>query len=182
MRDVWSVDTAEDRWCVLTGGEPALQVDSELIDALHEDGWSVAVETNGTVESDAIHRCDHVCVSPKRGTPWHCLGVAHEIKVILPGAATGEVGWTDAELEALEAYALSLGTHAQLFVQPQDPIIGSDVLEQTLLKHNGSDLSAARKENLVAEYRAHLDRCIAWVQRHSRWRLSVQLHKYIGVA
>ncbi|MFY9821888.1 MAG: 7-carboxy-7-deazaguanine synthase QueE [Thermoanaerobaculia bacterium] len=51
------------RWVVLTGGEPALQVDSELIDALHGEGYSLAIETNGSVELPA--GIDWITVSPK---------------------------------------------------------------------------------------------------------------------
>lgn len=51
---------------VLTGGEPLLQVDDPLIDALHKQGFEIAVETNGTIK--APDGLDWVCVSPKAGT------------------------------------------------------------------------------------------------------------------
>jgi organic radical activating enzyme len=51
------------RWVVLTGGEPALQVDAELIDALHAAGYRLAIETNGSVALPA--ELDWVTVSPK---------------------------------------------------------------------------------------------------------------------
>jgi 7-carboxy-7-deazaguanine synthase len=181
MHAAWPSSAREQRWCVLTGGEPGLQIDPELVDALHRERWSIAVETNGTIDSDALRRCDHVCLSPKRGTEWHSLAVAHEVKVILPGAVAGEQGWTDEELEALETRALALDPGPELFVQPQDPIAGEAVLEQTLLKH---DRGAAppHLDGLRAAYQQHLERCIAWVMKHPRWRLSAQMHKYIGVA
>ena len=50
-------------WVVLTGGEPALQVDRELIDALHEAGYRLAIETNGSVELPS--GLDWITVSPK---------------------------------------------------------------------------------------------------------------------
>jgi organic radical activating enzyme len=52
-----------ERWCVLTGGEPGLQLDRELIDALHTDRWRIAIETNGSIELPS--GIDWVCVSPK---------------------------------------------------------------------------------------------------------------------
>src|SRR5688500_7804793 len=52
-----------DRLVVLTGGEPLLQVDGALIDALHARGFSIALETNGTLPAPA--GIDWVCVSPK---------------------------------------------------------------------------------------------------------------------
>ncbi|MGH8619419.1 MAG: 7-carboxy-7-deazaguanine synthase [Burkholderiales bacterium] len=51
---------------VLTGGEPALQVDQALVDALHAEGFTVAIETNGTLPLQAA--LDWVCVSPKAAT------------------------------------------------------------------------------------------------------------------
>src|ERR1700750_936276 len=51
------------RFTVLTAGEPLLQVDGALIDALHTRGFEIALETNGTMELPG--RIDWVCVSPK---------------------------------------------------------------------------------------------------------------------
>jgi 7-carboxy-7-deazaguanine synthase len=53
------------RYVVLTGGEPLLQVDAALIDALHGRGFSIGVETNGTI--DPPDGMDWICVSPKAG-------------------------------------------------------------------------------------------------------------------
>ena len=54
-----------DRFVILTGGEPMLQVDAPLIDSLHEKGFFVAIETNGTIKIN--ERIDWICVSPKVG-------------------------------------------------------------------------------------------------------------------
>jgi 7-carboxy-7-deazaguanine synthase (Cx14CxxC type) len=51
---------------VVTGGEPMLQLDAPLLDALHGEGFEVAVETNGTLPAPA--GIDWICVSPKAGT------------------------------------------------------------------------------------------------------------------
>lgn len=57
---------AEARYAVLTGGEPMLQVDSALVDALHARGFEVAIESNGTLP---VHSgIDWVCISPKAGS------------------------------------------------------------------------------------------------------------------
>ncbi|MGE4431705.1 MAG: 7-carboxy-7-deazaguanine synthase [Sphingobium sp.] len=56
----------EERYIVLTGGEPMLQVDDTLIDALHQAGFEIAIESNGTL---AAHPgIDWVCISPKAGS------------------------------------------------------------------------------------------------------------------
>ncbi len=53
-------------WIVLTGGEPALPVDPEMIDALQAAGYKLAIETNGSVElPEGINRLDWITVSPK---------------------------------------------------------------------------------------------------------------------
>lgn len=66
---------------VCTGGEPLLQVDTALIDALHHCGFEVAVETNGTILPPP--GIDWVCVSPKAGAELVVL-VGDEIKLVFP--------------------------------------------------------------------------------------------------
>lgn len=68
-------------YVVLTGGEPLLQVDAALIDALHAQGFEIAVETNGTVAAPA--GIDWVCVSPKAGADW-VQRSGHELKLVYP--------------------------------------------------------------------------------------------------
>ena len=58
--------TEERRLVVITGGEPMLQLDEALVDALHARGFRIAVETNGTLPATA--GIDWICVSPKAGT------------------------------------------------------------------------------------------------------------------
>jgi 7-carboxy-7-deazaguanine synthase len=66
---------------VCTGGEPLLQLDSAAIDALHQRGFEVAVETNGT--QPAPEGLDHVCVSPKADAPL-VLTRGDELKLVFP--------------------------------------------------------------------------------------------------
>jgi 7-carboxy-7-deazaguanine synthase (Cx14CxxC type) len=68
---------------VCTGGEPLLQLDAPLLDALHARGWEVAVETNGTCA--APPGIDWICVSPKAGAPL-ALTRGHELKLVFPQA------------------------------------------------------------------------------------------------
>ncbi len=69
------------KYVVCTGGEPLLQVDEELIDALHERGFEVAVETNGTKRAPAS--LDWICVSPKAGAPFVQTS-GNELKLVYP--------------------------------------------------------------------------------------------------
>lgn len=92
------------RYVVCTGGEPLLQLDAPLIDALHARGFEVAVESNGTVA--APEGLDWICVSPKAGTDL-VQRRGDELKVVWPQPGL--------DLDALEA--LDFRT---FFLQPMD--------------------------------------------------------------
>ena len=93
-------DTPNERrkMCVLTGGEPSLQVDKELIDVLHAAGFYICIETNGTRPlPDGI---DWITCSPKAGEPPEALNHAvdrlalkkvNEVKVVFTGTYDPEV-------------------------------------------------------------------------------------------
>ena len=69
------------KFVVFTGGEPLLQLDRALVDAMHARGFEIAVETNGTVPApDGI---DWICVSPKAGEPLALSG-GDELKLVFP--------------------------------------------------------------------------------------------------
>ncbi|MEI9928735.1 MAG: 7-carboxy-7-deazaguanine synthase [Sphingomonas sp.] len=92
------------RFAVLTGGEPMLQVDDALVDALHARGFRIAIETNGTLP---VHPgIDWVCVSPKAGSTV-VQRSGDELKLVWP-----QPGTDVAELEAWD--------FAHFLVQPMD--------------------------------------------------------------
>ena len=66
---------------VCTGGEPLLQIDEALVTALHDAGFEIAIETNGTLAPPA--GIDWICVSPKAGAPL-VLRRGHELKLVYP--------------------------------------------------------------------------------------------------
>lgn len=74
-------DTHIPPFVVLTGGEPLLQVDERLIDALHAANFEIAVETNGTLA--APDNIDWLCVSPKAGAPL-TQTQGNELKLVYP--------------------------------------------------------------------------------------------------
>ncbi|TYL97466.1 7-carboxy-7-deazaguanine synthase [Bradyrhizobium rifense] len=78
----WTAST-DNRYVVLTGGEPLLQVDDALVDALHARGFEIGVETNGTVAPPK--GLDWICVSPKGGSEL-VLRQGHELKLVYPQA------------------------------------------------------------------------------------------------
>jgi len=108
--------TDANRYTVLTGGEPLLQLDAALIDALHARGFAIGVETNGTIDSppglDWIS--DWICVSPKAGAAL-VLRKGHELKLVYPQAG--------ASPEAFEGLAFE-----RFSLQPMD---GPDAVENT---------------------------------------------------
>ncbi|WP_100378773.1 7-carboxy-7-deazaguanine synthase [Polynucleobacter brandtiae] len=79
----WASTSAgpQQRYVVFTGGEPLLQLDSLLIEALHAKQFSIAIETNGTIK--VPKGVDWVCVSPKAGSNLIVLQ-ADEIKLVIP--------------------------------------------------------------------------------------------------
>ncbi|MGR6805072.1 7-carboxy-7-deazaguanine synthase [Sphaerotilus natans] len=77
----WPAGAGGRPYVVCTGGEPLLQLDEALIEALHARGFEVAVETNGTQPAPA--GLDWICVSPKADAPL-VLTRGHELKLVYP--------------------------------------------------------------------------------------------------
>ncbi len=101
------VPTPRGRRVVVTGGEPTLQLDTALCAALHDAGFTVAVETNGTHPVPA--GVDWITVSPKAGAPL-AQTRGDELKLVWP-----QPGLTEADLPALEAL-----TFDHFLIQPRD--------------------------------------------------------------
>jgi len=125
------------RFVVCTGGEPLLQLDGSAVEALHARGFTVAVETNGTVALPP--GLDWVCVSPKADAPLVVTG-GDELKLVFPQEGAEPERYAD----------LAFG---HFWLQPMD----------------GPDRDA--------NTRAAIDYCLG----HPAWRLSVQVHKYLGI-
>ncbi|WP_158045931.1 7-carboxy-7-deazaguanine synthase [Skermanella pratensis] len=105
---------APHRYVVFTGGEPLLQLDGALIEAVHAEGFEIAIETNGTLEPPP--GVDWICVSPKAGADW-VLRWGHELKLVFP-----QPRFDPAELEDLP--------FRHFWLQPMD---GADRVANTAL-------------------------------------------------
>jgi 7-carboxy-7-deazaguanine synthase len=105
------------RYVVLTGGEPALQVDGELIDALHAQGFEIAIETNGSLALPP--GIDWICVSPKAGAPW-VQRTGHELKLVVPQAGLDPASFETGHFEHWQVQAMDgpqLAAHTAWAVQ-----------------------------------------------------------------
>jgi 7-carboxy-7-deazaguanine synthase (Cx14CxxC type) len=101
---LWPQERPVNKYVVFTGGEPLLQLDAALIDAMHARGFTIAIETNGTLPVPP--GVDWVCVSPKMGSQL-VVGKGNEIKVVIPQQAQ--------ELAAYECLDFE-----HFFLQPMD--------------------------------------------------------------
>ena len=85
-------------YLVCTGGEPLLQMDEKLIRMIHETGFEIGVETNGTILPPKD--IDWICVSPKGGADW-VLREGNELKVVYPQDGADPALFEDWEFEHL---------------------------------------------------------------------------------
>ena len=139
------------RFCVLTGGEPLLQADRQLVEALRAEGFEIAVETNGTQRlADAFGGeadwPDWIVCSPKLPEERLVLEACDELKLVVPD-------YQPSAYRQLEARVREHGARRALWVQPEDGPRLADAVE------------------LAVEL------CFA----DPRWRVSVQTHKVLGV-
>lgn len=148
LAQLWPWPTQGRRWVVVTGGEPGLQFDEALMGLLRDGWWQVAVETNGTVNNQALLSTHWVVLSPKLGGEVK-LARCDELKVVLPGHVEEAKGWSEQALLTLSERF----PKAQCYVQPQD----------------GPNLAR------------HTKQCVDFVLSHPGWRLSLQLHKLLGL-
>ncbi len=111
------------RFAVLTGGEPMLQLDGPLLDALHGEGFEIAVETNGTIAVPP--GVDWICVSPKAGA--HLLQThGDELKLVfpqegLPPDSVEQLAFDHFLLQPMDGPAREQNTAAALAYCEQNP-------------------------------------------------------------
>lgn len=81
VRTFWPEGSGSQPYVVCTGGEPLLQLDQALVETFHEEGFEIAIETNGTILPPK--GIDWICVSPKIGAELR-LKQGHELKLVYP--------------------------------------------------------------------------------------------------
>lgn len=110
IKELWPEETAGHPLVVCTGGEPLLQLDVELIEAIHLNGFEIAVETNGTIPVPGD--IDWICVSPKAGAELKQTW-GHELKLVYPQKAFDPLQFVQLDFQ-------------HFFLQPMD---GPDIKE-----------------------------------------------------
>ena len=142
---------------VLTGGEPSLQVDDALVDALHREGFYLAMETNGT--HAVPEGIDWVTVSPKVAPADFSKGERpqriHELKVIWGPSPNPSLYGGEEMPQVLKTWADMLTTPL-LYLQPCD--------------------TGDKERN-----REIIQQCVEYIKEHPEWRLSLQTHKLIDI-
>ena len=151
MLSLYDLPNVRRKMCVLTGGEPSLQVDKPLLDALHAAGFYICIETNGT--RPLPEGIDWITCSPKEGTKLALTNV-NEVKVVFTGTYDPEVWRTKIEAE-------------HWMLQPLR------YTGEWLLEHAVDEWEDDRNDNL--------DDTVRYILSHPFWRLSVQLHKIVGL-
>ena len=81
IASLWPTLYTASKFVVFTGGEPLLQLDKDLIDSMHAIGFTIAIESNGTIDVPA--GVDWVCISPKVGSELK-VRKGNELKVVIP--------------------------------------------------------------------------------------------------
>ncbi len=163
MLDLYDTPNERRKMCVLTGGEPSLQVDQPLIDALHKAGFYICIETNGT--HPLPEGIDWITCSPKESsitnhksqiTNPHPLALkkVNEVKVVFTGTYDPEIWRTQLEAE-------------HWMLQP--------------LRYNGELLMESGIDEWADDKNDNLDETVRYILTHPFWRLSVQLHKIAGL-
>ncbi len=161
VQDLYDIPNERRKMVVLTGGEPSLQVDKTLLDALHAAGFYICIETNGTRSlPDGI---DWITCSPKAGESPETLSHAverlalkkvNEVKVVFTGTYDPEV-WRG-QLEA-----------EHWMLQP--------------LRYNGEWLMQSGIDEWEDDRNDNLPETVRYILSHPFWRLSVQIHKIAGL-
>ena len=152
--DTSASHAAERPLLVLTGGEPSLQVDDALVSALHEAGFYIAVETNGT--HALPEGIDWVTCSPKDAPV--VLTQADELKVVYRGQ----------DVESL--YGLIEARHH--YLQPCD---------LTYEVGTRQPATACPSRPASSQPASTLKETVAYILSHPHWRLSLQIHKLLGI-
>ena len=151
------------RFIVLTGGEPTLQVDEHFVDLLHQEGYEVAMESNGT--RPAPRNLDWLTVSPK---------------VVDGGRSMVDGGWwmVDGEGKAPDEIKIVFEENtAEMLSSPASPLSSllSPLPSPPLLYLQPCDTGDSARNAFI------LQQCISYIKQHPQWRLSLQTHKLIGI-
>jgi 7-carboxy-7-deazaguanine synthase len=134
---------AKAKLVVITGGEPFMHDLTELVQALHQEGMEVNIETSGAYP--VTGKLDWICVSPKKfkAPLMETLEVAHELKIVVYNKT--DFAWA-------EEHAKKVDRNCKLYLQPE----------------------WSRSDQI-------LPLIIDYVKQNPKWRISLQVHKYMDI-
>ena len=154
--NLYDIPNERRKMVVLTGGEPSLQVDTPLIDALHAAGFYICIETNGT--RPLPEGIDWITCSPKQPLAISHLPLAltkvNEVKVVFTGTYDPEIWRQHLQAE-------------HWLLQP--------------LRYTGEWLMMSGIDEWEDDRNDNLPETVRYILAHPFWRLSVQLHKIAGL-
>lgn len=159
MNAIQNLDDNHSRFCVITGGEPLLHIDSEFIDALHQIGFEIAVETNGTVPlkkkcrnnyTGILSAPDWIVCSPKKSEEQLRLEYFDELKLVVPSYQPKDF---DQFLNRQRPHQMAGRTVPLLWLQPEDGPNRNKSIELAV------DLAL----------------------KNPKWRVATQTHKYLNL-
>lgn len=152
VNKLWPKGKSGTPYVVCTGGEPLLQLDSELIAAFHQQGFEVAVETNGTLP--APDDLDWVCLSPKANSNL-AIKQCHELKLVYPQPLA-----IPSQFDHIEAQ--------HRYLQPMDLSFQMEA-------------GIADQEDIRSKQRDIINDTVAYCLENPKWKLSLQTHKWLGI-
>ena len=154
--NLYDIPNERRKMVVLTGGEPSLQVDKPLLDALHAAGFYICIETNGT--RPLPEGIDWITCSPKQPLAISHLPLAltkvNEVKVVFTGTYDPEIWRQHLQAE-------------HWLLQP--------------LRYTGEWLMMSGIDEWEDDRNDNLPETVRYILAHPFWRLSVQLHKIAGL-
>ncbi|MAM86274.1 MAG: 7-carboxy-7-deazaguanine synthase [unclassified Hahellaceae] len=158
---------------VCTGGEPLLQLDDDLIAALHDRGFEIAVETNGTLPAPA--GIDWICVSPK-GRSTVVIDSCNELKFVYP---QDDLDPKDCAHIKADHYYLSPRDDRYL-TQSGTPEQVAALRDANLIAVGSADVTSsdALPSPRITNHTAD---CVQYCMANPPWKLSLQTHKYLGI-
>ncbi|WP_221798990.1 7-carboxy-7-deazaguanine synthase [Oceanobacter mangrovi] len=156
LTSLWPDMSQGKPYVVCTGGEPALQLDETLVQQLHQAGFEIAVETNGTLPLPA--GIDWICLSPK-GTSNIVLQRCNELKLVFPQPDNQPDDFLNIEAD-------------HRYLQP---------IDEQAVRTTADSTSLIQLFQLDQQQASPTAQTVAYCLANPVWKISLQTHKWMGI-